>query len=62
MSDPNATLDPVIQKGLVTFIKQRLGLIGAIRFKGAVEKCPCEPCKTILAILTGGDIPEPPAS
>jgi hypothetical protein len=51
MADANAKLDPVIQKGLISFIKKRLGLLGAKHFKDEVKKCSCEPCKTILAIL-----------
>jgi hypothetical protein len=58
MSDPNATLDPAIQKGLVDFIKQRLGLLGALAFKNEVTSCACKPCQTIKAILSGADIPE----
>jgi NAD-dependent SIR2 family protein deacetylase len=62
MSDQNAVLDPVIQKGLIDFLKKKLGLLGVLHFKNSVEKCQCEPCQTTKAVLTGGDIPEPPAT
>jgi hypothetical protein len=60
MADPNAKLDPAIQKGLIEFIEHRLGLFGALKFKHSVEGCTCVPCETILAIIDEADIPEPP--
>lgn len=58
MGSPNTQLDPLIQRGLINFLKSRLGLFGALRFKGKVAACTCEPCQTIAAILNGADLPE----
>jgi hypothetical protein len=47
MADPNAKLDPVVQKALKDYAEAKLGLIGALRLKGKIENCPCDLCQLI---------------
>lgn len=48
--DAHAQLDPALKKGLLAFAKKKLGLIGGFRLYEQIQKCECEPCKTIRAI------------
>ena len=52
MADANAQLSPEAKHEIVQVIKRRLGLLGALHFKSEVEKCACEPCKTIWQMIT----------
>jgi len=65
MSNPNAQLDPATKAALVSWIKAKLGLLGALHFKHAVQSCTCEPCQTIRTILENepdADTDPPPVS
>ena len=61
MSNPNATLDPAVQKALIEFIKQKLGLVGAMKLRSEIQSCTCQPCQTFRAIFAGAEIPPGPS-
>jgi hypothetical protein len=60
MSSPNTKIDPALQKLFVEFVKKRLGIFGALHFKGEVAKCSCGPCEIFRAIVSGANIPGTP--
>ena len=62
MADANAQLDQPTKDAIVKFIKQRLGLLGALSFKHHVEECTCYPCRAIWGELTAGIMPDPPVA